>query len=68
MELHHTPTLPLRCPIYFVTDSKLSNVKNARLIDGAKVEMSEAPGGTLLRLPQTVRDTVDTVIVLDKVR
>lgn len=43
----------------------LGKVKNARLLNGQKVEMSASGASVLLRLPAQ-RDGIDTVIVLDK--
>ena len=44
----------------------LGRVKNPRLLNGQKVEMSSAgANGVLLKLPAT-RDEIDTIIVLDK--
>ena len=43
----------------------LGKVKNARLLNGQKVEMSASGASVLLRLPAQ-RDGIDTVVVLDK--
>ena len=43
----------------------LGKVKNARLLNGQKVEMVAAGAGVMFKLPGQ-RDAIDTVIVLDK--
>jgi len=43
----------------------LGKVKNARLLDGRKVEMAAAGSGVMFKLPAQ-RDAIDTIIVLDK--
>ncbi len=43
----------------------LGKVKNARLLNGQKVEMTASGSSVLFRLPAT-RDEIDTVIALDK--
>jgi alpha-L-fucosidase len=43
----------------------LGKVKNARLLDGRKVEMAAAGSGVMFKLPAQ-RDAMDTIIVLDK--
>ena len=45
---------------------KLPKVKSASLLSsGGRVEISEMQGGTVLRLPESVRDPIDTIIVLE---
>jgi len=47
----------------------LGKAGNPRLLaGGGKIAMQEVQGGVLFRLPQSVRDPVDTIIVLDKQR
>jgi len=43
----------------------LGKVKNARLLNGQKVEMAAAGAGVMFKLPAQ-RDALDTIIVLDK--
>ncbi|MBK7927231.1 MAG: alpha-L-fucosidase [Bryobacterales bacterium] len=43
----------------------LGKVKNARLLNGQKVEMAAAGSGVMFKLPGQ-RDALDTIIVLDK--
>ncbi|MBN8733624.1 MAG: alpha-L-fucosidase [Acidobacteria bacterium] len=43
----------------------LGKVKNARLLNGQKVEMAAAGSGVMFKLPAQ-RDALDTIIVLDK--
>ncbi len=48
---------------------KIANVKSAKLLaTGAAVELKEIPGGAILRLPQSARDPVDTIVVLETPR
>jgi alpha-L-fucosidase len=45
---------------------KIANVKSAKLLaTGASVEWKEIPGGAILRLPQSARDPLDTIVVLE---
>jgi hypothetical protein len=48
---------------------KIANVKSAKLLaTGAPVEWKEIAGGAILRLPQSARDPLDTIIVLETSR
>ena len=48
---------------------KIANVKSAKLLaTGAPVEWKEIAGGAILRLPQSARDLLDTIIVLETSR
>ena len=48
---------------------KIANVKSAKLLaTGAAIELKEIPGGAILRLPQSARDPVDTIVVLETQR
>jgi alpha-L-fucosidase len=48
---------------------KLPGVKTASLLaTGARVEMTDMAGGLVLRLPESVRDPIDTIVVLETSR
>jgi alpha-L-fucosidase len=47
----------------------LGNVRNAKIHgSGQAVTMSRMEGGVVLRLPQAMRDPIDTIVVLEKAR
>jgi alpha-L-fucosidase len=45
---------------------KISNVKRASLLaTGKRVEMTDMAGGIVLNLPESIRDPIDTIVVLE---
>jgi alpha-L-fucosidase len=41
-------------------------VSKARLLHGVTIEMSRASGGIVLRIPESLRDPIDTIVVLER--